>query len=453
MSTSIPHTYRYAYASQVAANDLGRPQLSLATSNSDLTQPHFFDGRARAPRELGQMLYTLSDVVRTHFFKQVPALLDPVVTSNEALLRLEGFSGCAGVYARVDLPRESFSGETFGRGTTNVDFNQPMRNALMRLRDGDDVDFAVGKDEVVLSKGGTATVEKKVNLPLRWIKGFSEVQNYQPHLDLKFDIPAPEALRFIRSLPKSSRPKLMSYAVSSGRGLRLSQRPARGSIRFSGTHRIKVLEPLLPQAKSLRVWADDESGTSAWEVVLPSGGFFLMLSPETHRGFSGEGQALSALANPVSDETIAAVRAQLKWGSLIDADEIAKRISLPPTDVMRALAALGTRGLAGFDVGAGQYFHRELPFNLDRIEAMQPRLKNARKLVEAGGLERLGEQSGKTRYGVPGTGTTHIVRLSEEDDCTCPWFSRYQGQRGPCKHVLAARIKEDMHNGKTDNES
>lgn len=445
--SSIPHTYRYAYASQVAANDVGRPQLSLATSNSDLTQPHFFDGKARAPRELGQMLYTLSDVVRTHFFKQVPALLDPVVTSNEALLRLEGFSGCAGVYARVDLPRESFSGETFGRGTTNVDFNQPMRNALMRLRDGDDVDFAVGKDEVVLSKGGAATVEKKVNLPLRWIKGFSEVQNYQPELDLKFEIPAPDALRFIRSLPKSARPKLMSYAVSSGRGLRLSQRPARGSVRFSGTHRVKVLEPLLPQAKSLRVWADDESGTSAWEVVLPSGGFFLMLSPETHRGFSGEGQALSALANPVSDETIAAVRAQLKWGSLIDADDVAAKMSLPPIDVTRALAALGTRGLAGFDVGAGQYFHRELPFNLDRIEAMQPRLKNARKLVEAGGIERLGEQAGKTRYGIPGTGTTHIVRLSDVDDCTCPWFSRYQGQRGPCKHVLAARIAEDHRNG------
>lgn len=448
MSTSIPHTYRYAYASQVAANDVGRPQLSLATSNSDLTQPHFFDGRARAPRELGQMLYTLSDVVRTHFFKQVPALLDPVVTSNESLLRLEGFSGCAGVYARVDLPRESFSGENFGRGTTNVDFNQPMRNALLRLRDGDEVDFAVGKDEVVLSKGGAATVEKKVKLPLRWIKGFSEVQNYQPELDLKFEISAPEALRFVRSLPKSARPKLMSYAVSAGRGLRLSQRPARGSVRFSGTHRVKVLEPLLPQAKSLRVWADDESGTSAWEVVLPSGGFFLMLSPETHRGFSGEGQALSSLANPVSEETLAAVRAQLKWGSLIDSELVAKKLSLESGEVTRALAALGTRGLAGFDVGAGQYFHRELPFNLDRVEAMQPRLKNARKIIDAGGVAFLGPQSGKLRYGVPGTNTTHIVRLSEEaDDCTCPWFSRYQGQRGPCKHVLAARIKEELRTG------
>ncbi len=450
MSTSIPHTYRYAYASQVAANDMGRPQLSLATSNSDLTQPHFFDGRARAPRELGQMLYTLSDVVRTHFFKQVPALLDPVVTSNESLLRLEGFSGCAGVYARVDLPRESFSGETFGRGTTNVDFNQPMRNALLRLRDGDEVDFAVGKDEVVLSKGGAATVEKKVKLPLRWIKGFSEVQNYQPELDLKFEISAADALRFIRALPKSSRPKLMSYAVSAGRGLRLSQRPARGAVRFSGTHRVKVLEPLLPQAKSLRIWADDESGTSAWEVVLPSGGFFLMLSPETHRGFSGEGQALSALAKPVDDKTLTAVRAQLKWGSLIDPEDVARRLSMQQDEVMRALSALGTRGLAGFDVGAGQYFHRELPFNLDRVEAMQPRLKNARKLVEAGGIKYLGSETGKDRYGVPGTNTTHIIRLSEDvDDCTCAWFSKYQGQRGPCKHVLAARIQNDARTVET----
>jgi predicted nucleic acid-binding Zn finger protein len=23
--------------------------------------------------------------------------------------------------------------------------------------------------------------------------------------------------------------------------------------------------------------------------------------------------------------------------------------------------------------------------------------------------------------------------------CTCPWFARHQGERGPCKHVLAAQ--------------
>ena len=138
----------------------------------------------------------------------------------------------------------------------------------------------------------------------------------------------------------------------------------------------------------------------------------------------------------------------MKWGSLIDAADVARKLSLPQSDITRALAALGTRGLAGFDVGAGQYFHRELPFNLDRVEAMQPRLKNARKLIEAGGVKYLGLEGGKHRYGVPGTKTTHIVRLTHEAaDCTCPWFSRYQGQRGPCKHILAARIQDGIRTG------
>jgi len=165
------------------------------------------------------MLYTLSDVVRTHFFLPRPTILDPVLTSNEELLRLEGFSGCCGVYARVDLPAEAFEGECHGRGTTNVDFNQPMRNALLRLRDEEDVRFAVGRDEVVLSRGNDKTVEKKVKLPLRWIKGFSEVQAYQPRLELKMEVGAAEALRFVRTLPKTVTPKLPSYAVSAGQSL------------------------------------------------------------------------------------------------------------------------------------------------------------------------------------------------------------------------------------------
>ncbi|MFC8869784.1 SWIM zinc finger family protein [Streptomyces sp. NPDC057148] len=24
--------------------------------------------------------------------------------------------------------------------------------------------------------------------------------------------------------------------------------------------------------------------------------------------------------------------------------------------------------------------------------------------------------------------------------CTCPWWAKYRGGRGPCKHMLAARM-------------
>jgi len=443
LSAAIDFTYQYGFASNVALAS-GKPKLSLATCDASQAKPYFFDGRVRQPQIMGEMLYTLSDVVRTHFFLPRPALLDPVLTSNETMLRLEGFSGCCGVYARVDLPAEAFDGECHGRGTTNVDFNTPMRNALLRLRNEEDVQFAVGADEVMLSKGNEQTVEKKVKLPLRWIKGFSEVQAYQPRLQLRAEVSAAEALRFVRTLPKAAKPKMPSYAVPAGRSLRLSQRPAPGAVPILGTHRVKVIEPLLPRAESLRIWSDDESGASAWEVRYPVGAFFLMISPEVFRGFSGEGQILAALANPPSDAILTKVRASLKWQSQLDSAALAAMLDLDQAAVTTALAVLGSRGLTGYDADAQHYFHRELPFDLDRVEEMQPRLGNARKLIEGGLVKQIAGDPAYTTYEVQGTGTIHRVRLAgEQHSCTCPWFSKYQGQRGPCKHILAASLAQE----------
>lgn len=442
MSAAIDYTYRYAFPSGIAATPSGRPHLSLATCSADQQRPYFFEGRARQPRILGEMLYTLSDVVRTHFFLPRPALLDPVLTSNEAMLRLEGFSGCCGVYARVDLPAEAFDGDCHGRGTTNVDFNQPMRNALLRLRDEEDVRFAVGADEVALTTDSGKTIEKKVKLPLRWLKGFSEVQAYQPRLRLMMEVSAAEGLRFVRTLPKAAKPRMPSYAISAGRSIRLSQRPQQGAVPILGTHRVKVIEPLLARAQTLRIWCDEESGASAWEVRYAVGGFFLMISPEVFRGFSGEGQILATLASPPEDAVIAAIRATLKWQSQVDVDALAQSLNLKVAEVESALAVLGSRGLAGFDAAAQHYFHRELPFDLEKVEEMQPRLGNARKLVENGLVRRVADADRDSMvFEVQGTGTMHRVRIAgDRENCTCPWFSKYQGQRGPCKHILAASI-------------
>ena len=444
MSAELDFTYLYRFPSALEEVN-GKPQLSLATCNSNHTNPYFFDGRLRSPRIVGDMLLTLSDVVRTHFFLPRPALLDPVLTSNENLLRLEGFSGCCGVYARVDLPVEAFEGDCHGRGTTNVDFNSPMRTALKRLRDNEDVTFSVGKDEVALERDGEKTIEKKVKLPLRWIKGFSEVQAYQPRLNLYVEVNASDALRFIRSLPKTTKPKMPSYVTIVGKSIRLSQRTQKNSVRIQGTHRIKILELLLPRAEKLRIWSDEQTGTSAWEVCYKIGSFFLMISPEVFRGFSGEGQVLSSLAAPPSAGLLANVRAQLSWQSEIDVSRLAEKLIVDSNDIENALAVLGSRGLAGFDVTKESYFHRELPFDLSEVETLQPRLKNARKLVDNGLVAYLSEgDNNEILYEVDGSGTKHRVQLSEENDrCTCPWFSKYQGERGPCKHILAANLLND----------
>ncbi len=444
MAAAIDYTYEYPYPSTLESTRQGA-NLSLATFTRTNETPYFFDGRMRDPRVLADMFVVLSDVVRTHFFLPIPPVMDPVLTSNDSMLRMEGFSGCCGVYARIDMSRDAFDGDVMNRGTTNVDFNDPMRAALRRIKEQDDVRFAVGKTEVALEVADSRVVEKKVKLPVRWIKGFSEVQAYQPRLMPVYDIGAPQALKLIRSMPATSQPKSPVYVTGRSNAVRLSHRQQRGAVRVLGVHRPRVLEPLLVSAESLRIWYDEDSGTSGWEVISPTERFMLLISPELYRGFSGEGQNLEALAGGRWNDLIASVRAQINWQNEIDAASIADAIGATKDDVEATLAALGARGLAGYDVNAATYFHRELPFDLDKVDALQPRLKGATKLIEDGrvSLHESGDD-GTRSFVVGGSGVDHFVRLRNDGDrCTCPWYSKHPGERGPCKHILAAQMFSD----------
>ena len=118
----------------------------------------------------------------------------------------------------------------------------------------------------------------------------------------------------------------------------------------------------------------------------------------------------------------------------------ARNCGLSEGAVEAALAVLGARGLAGYDTTSGRYFHRVLPFDLERVEQHQPRLKNARELIDR--VEIVSHHGADVDAKVPGSDFDHYVRLRfEGNKCTCRWHSRYQGQRGPCKHILAARMK------------
>jgi hypothetical protein len=445
MATALDFTYRYAGASRVVRAPERSPRLVLATFNPDPAPEEFFDGAMLRPRLTGQVLHTLSEIVRTRFWEPVPAgrsMYDPVLTSHPDVLRLEGFSTCCGVYARADLPAGLFAATISGRGTTNVDFNDDMRRNLLALRDGEDVRLSVGADAFVLTRDGARVVEKKVKLPLRWIKGFSEAQAYLARLELQAEVRAAAALPMLRALPRTPRPYHSGFVAVSAGGLRLNQRPAPGAVPVSGTHRLKAIAPLVPLARTLRIWCDPESGASGWELVFDEGSFFLLLSPALNRGFSGEGQILATLAAPPPEALVAEVRAQLAWQARVDATALASVLGLAPTAVTAALAVIGSRGLAGFDAAAGHYFHRELPFDLAAIDAMQPRLLSARKLVEARAVRPVpADRAGERVFEVEGSASLHRVHISaDRTRCTCPWFSTHQGQRGPCKHILAAQM-------------
>lgn len=445
----LDYTYRYPFASRMDRTGSSLT-LRLATCDGRAAQGTqsliFFEGRILAPRTTAEMLLALSQVVTSRFYLPQLALhLDPVVTGTQDMLRFEGFSSCCGVYARVDLPAAAFDCDLQLRGTTNVDFNSGMRAALAQVRDGEDVRLAVGKSGVQLTRESETVVEKKVSLPLRWIKGFAEVQAIQTTLQPRFDISAHEARRFVRGLPRGVAPKLPSFVTPLGAGLRLSQRAGPGSVRVTGPDRLKLLEPLLNAAKSLRVWSDDAAGTSAWEIVFEHGCFLMLLSPEVWRGFSGEGQLLRQLASKEWEAALPLVQANLKWQSQVDAGQLATQLSLTQPQVESALAVLASRGLIGFDIVTGHYFPRELPFDMDKVESLQPRLTAARKLLAEQKVRLTqslhSDPDAVAEAWVQGTDIEHRVTLGPDGDtCTCPWHSKHRLERGPCKHILAARI-------------
>ena len=440
------HLYAYQEASNLSSST---GHLSLSTSSpGEERHPYFYVGELNEPKRTAQLLLALMDVVRARphvpsaMLAKTLALSDPIVTSGDDCLRFEGFSGCCGVYARVDLNSGAMEGSRVGRGTTNVDFNAPMLASLSRVRSDSHVTLSVGQEDLTLKREQQAVVEKKVDLPVRWVRGLMEVQACQSRMKRVFRIPGPQALRFLRKLPRMKTNRRKSWIVASGSGLRISQvEPRSASVSVGGLERLRVLEKLAIDANELTVFSDETTGATGWVLSFDHCDFHLLLSPEVWRGFSGEGQALAGIASARASKVLPAVRAQLSWASVIEPEALAKRAGVSLEEAIFSLASLGARGLVGFDLSRETYFHRELPFDLSAIEAMTPRLRSARKLLSQGMVRVLRETQSGYEVAVLSTDVEHRVVFSGvPKSCTCPWFAKHQHSRGPCKHQLAAQI-------------
>ncbi|MBP0448096.1 SWIM zinc finger family protein [Kitasatospora sp. RG8] len=440
--------YAYAYLRPSAVSDgADGPRLALETSGGAtplgaVANPRFFAGFLADPAPAAAALLAVADVAAARYYQpQLRASLDPVVTANGDRLRFESFSGCCGVYARLDVLGAGLDGDEIGHGTTNVDVNNPLREALTRIGPGDPLHLAVGPDALEVTTFDGPVVEKKVPLPERWLRGFAETQVTAAGFDLRAELPAAEAVRFLRSLPRGGRggARTVQWIVPAGRTLRPTTRPVPGAVCLPGPERLAALQRVLRHASALRVYgpvAGDGPAASAWEVVLPGMRLTLTLSPDVSRGFSGEGGVLGALATGTAEQDAELVAVLLAWEPRIEIAELAEQSGLTPARVRAALTRLGTAGQIGYDTAEAAYFHRQLPYDAGRAEARNPRLRAAHALVAAGAvrLEAGGELATVTV-------DDHVQRVRTDRagavSCTCLWWAKYRGGRGPCKHALA----------------
>ena len=448
--TQAAQTYAYLRPSGVHRTSEGGT-LSLQTSGGTTpagqeAHPRFFHGFLTSPQIAAAGLLCVADVAAARYYQPLrPAWLDPVVTGNGDRLRFESFSGCCGVYARLDILGDALDGDDIGHGTTNVDVNIPLRESLTRVGPTDPLYLEVGPDDLTVTTFDGPVVEKKVPLPDRWLRGFAETQVIASGFDPRAELSAAEAVRFLRSLPRPGASRGASrgarWVVPAGRSLRASTRPVPGAVCLPGPERLAALTRVLRHATGLRihgpaVTAGSGPVASAWEVRLPGMSLTLTLSPDAARGFSGEGGVLDALATEESAGDAELVSVLLAWDSAVDIADLAAQSGLTPQRVRAALTRLGTAGRIGYDVAEAAYFHRELPYDTGRAERNNPRLRAAHALVGAGAVRLDGDLATVTV-------DDHIHRVRSAEGrltCTCRWWAEYRGGRGPCKHALAVRM-------------
>lgn len=440
MATSDTITYQYHMPSYMAHS-----HLTLTGYSEIKPITHFFQGVLKEPYIISRCLITLSNIVQSSFNLspfQMAMMRDPIATAGNGKLRFEGFSHCAGVYARVDVLPNAIDAVFSESGTVNVDFNQPMINALASVGKKGELLLNLGAEGIsVQTAPDELIVERKVPLPLKWIKGLTSVQMFLSATEQVHTFNQLQAMQLFKSIP-AGQPKPDYYLIIRGNKPMFSPAKAANAICVGGVHRLKLLEPLLPLANELKVFAGTDMQSTTWQLYFGDVRFSFSLSRECWRGFSGEGAALESLIADVPDEWVEAMNKYSHANQEFNPALMAINEDLHFDQVDNLTGRMAAMGLLGYDLDERQFFYRQLPFKQSRILQLNPRMKDAEKLLEENKVLILQNEHDRVDARVEGSGMQHTVIIDQgKARCTCTWYAKNQGERGPCKHILAVKIK------------
>ncbi len=402
--------------------------------------PCFFWGNLTDPYVTAKCWSTIAKVVRSSFGPIPPSLRDPIVTAGADRIRFEGFSSCNGVYVRLDMKPEAIDGEFIASGTTNVDFNDPMLNALNAIQKNEKVALAVGQQEVQVITTKTKVTEKKVTLPPRWIKGLTSVQLYLADMEMKFELNKIQTIQLFQNLPKGNVKGEFFITKRAGKFM-FSTLETNDSVRIGGIQRLRLLEGILAIVDKIYCYESSDKETCA--VVCEFGKMQLMMafSPDAYRGFSGEGKALENMSEDLPMEWVYGLNSLLKANEIFNPTMLSIENDIDFGTMEGLTANLSSMGLLGYDIAERTHFYRRLPFKTERILSLNPRLKNAKKLIDNEDIVIIKRTSNYIEANVKGTGVSHrIIIDGDTQRCTCDWFTAYQGKRGICKHILAVKM-------------
>lgn len=405
--------------------------------------------------------------------------LDPVITVHPDKVFFECFSQDESTYANFSCGHGMFQhrGE-FACGTTNIDYSAPLYAEFQKIRQYKPTRLTVeGAGFTVRTGQDEGFVEQKIDLPDSWVRGFLQVSTAMAQPGRRLTL-HPMDLHNIclilrrrkeragpRSIRFELRPEQPVKLVFEPWGVELvcprssHDAPEAETIRVWGRRRLLTLERLTGIAERVVVHLLGTGLPSFWRVSGAEWDYTLGLSGWTANDWSRCGQfdlfGPRQYVDTLTRARVFEVLGQNWKGSPAD---LAGRTGLARDVVESSLLAYTQAGRVVYDLAEGCYRRRELsrePLPLDRLRFASEREEEAARLVASGavgGLRVDARGAGRLiQAGLKAAAKEYAVRVEIDADvrlasarCGCDFFIRNKLYRGPCAHILAARMAADQ---------
>ena len=199
-------------------------------------------------------------------------VLDPVITVHPDQVSFEAFSLDESTYGCLSVAMDEFELTEEPRlGTTNIDFSSKLAKEMERFRTYTNVELSVNPGGFTVDTGIVPEyVEKKIDLPETWIKGFNQVSAAASlgGIEIELDpVDLYDVCSFLRRHKANKSPRYMKWILEPGKHVKILFEPfdkelelkavytgeKRREEKIWGSRRWLVMEKIIPLAKSFKV--------------------------------------------------------------------------------------------------------------------------------------------------------------------------------------------------------
>jgi hypothetical protein len=393
---------------------------------------------------------------------------DPVVTVAPDAVLFECFSKDEASYGCLSVDRDGFRGAgDAALGTTNVDYSMALYDHFQTLRSDRPTRLEVEPGGGEVATGGAAVREEKIDLPASWLRGFGQLQAAMAlparRLELSTDV-VYSILAYLRRHRERTGPRALRFELAPGAPPRVVLEPwgvtlvSRGraydgaaeTLRVWGRRRLMAFARALPLAERFDVALLGTGLPSVWVARLGAMRLTLALSGWTAndwtRGAALDQHFAGFVAHPGAVDRLARHLAQVHVARLPD---LVAKAGEDEQIVLGSLHELARRGQLAYDFATGLYRWRAILDAALTDEMLGPEPEEivaGRALVSEVSVPRE-TAAGDKRLVVARVGGTACEALIDADGalsrarCTCSYFHRMRLRGGPCRHLLALRLR------------